>query len=90
MTPTQRQEGSGATKPKPICLPCWRQGVSMTEAPPREPGWPYEKCTICRRPTNNGIYVPAIEIVTIAQRVAEFKTLRHGQKAKPRCDHKAV
>jgi hypothetical protein len=41
----------------PLCLPCWRQGVSMHADPPREPGWPEEHCSLCGRRTNNGIYV---------------------------------
>lgn len=42
---------------QPICLPCFRIMISMTEDPPREPGWPVEKCPECGRMTNNGIYV---------------------------------
>ena len=41
----------------PLCLACWRLGVSMVLDPPRSPGWPEEKCTVCDRRTNQGIYV---------------------------------
>jgi hypothetical protein len=41
----------------PLCLACWRLGVSMVLAPPRSPGWPEEKCTVCDRRTNQGIHV---------------------------------
>jgi hypothetical protein len=29
----------------------------MTEDPPQTPGWPEERCTLCGRETNHGIYV---------------------------------
>lgn len=40
-----------------VCVPCWRQGVSMTAEMPRGEGWPEERCTICSRRTNHGIYL---------------------------------
>lgn len=41
----------------PLCLACWRLGVSMALDPPRSPGWPEERCTVCDRRTNQGIHV---------------------------------
>ena len=53
----------------PVCLGCWRNGVSMTGDPPRQPGWPEEHCTICLRRTNQGIYVDDAVLRVAARRV---------------------
>ena len=55
----------------PICLGCFRHGISMTDDPPREPGWPPETCTICSRATNYGIYVDGPTLRVATRRIEE-------------------
>jgi hypothetical protein len=56
-------------KGHPICLGCYRHGISMTDDPPHDPLWPVEQCRLCRRQTNHGIYVDIAVLRVASKRI---------------------